>query len=152
LVETIADPADPLTEINVFAAHPGTPGFACVQKVTRGAENVTVNRVYVPSGTETCAASKVESLVTRLNSAMYVVEFSGTLKEVPLEGVSVIPVIVAVKAWMESCALGGGGVAVRTMETVALPFPQLAVQPPFGTPLQEVNKSAVRIRRAAEPE
>jgi len=45
-----------------------------------------------------------------------------------VEGVNLMPVMVAVNAWMESWELGGGGVAVRTNETVALPPPPQFVQ------------------------
>jgi hypothetical protein len=69
---------------------------------------------------------------------MYVVEFSGTLKSLPVEGVNLMPVMVAVNAWMESWELGGGGVAVRTNETVALPPPPQFVQT-LPTPLQEAR-------------
>jgi AMMECR1 domain-containing protein len=48
----------------------------------------------------------------------------------PVDGVRVTPVMVAVKAWTESCEVGAGGVAVNTKETAALLAPQLATQPP----------------------
>src|SRR6516162_5701649 len=54
---------------------------------------------------------------------------------------------------MESCELAGGGVAVKTRETVA-PVVQLTTQPPPETPLQEERakessgkKSAVQMGR-----
>ena len=76
---------------------------------------------------------------------MYVVEFSGTLKSLPVEGVNLMPVMVAVNAWMESWELGGGGVAVRTNETVALPPPPQFVQT-LPTPLQEARTREVKIK------
>src|SRR5205807_10498171 len=79
---------------------------------------------------------------------MYVVEFSGTLKSLPVEGVNLMPVMVAVNAWMESWELGGGGVAVRTNETVALPPPAQFVQT-LPTPLQEARTRDVKIKSTA---
>ncbi len=52
----------------------------------------------MPAATLTFAARIVESLVTRVNSAMYDEEFSGMLTAGPLAGVRVIPVMVAVNA------------------------------------------------------
>ena len=40
--------------------------------------------------------------MTRVNSAMYAAELSGTLTAAPVDGVSVIPTMVAVNAWIES--------------------------------------------------
>jgi len=78
---------------------------------------------------------------------MYVVEFSGTLKSLPVEGVNLMPVMVAVNAWMDSWELGGGGVAVSTNETVALPPPQFVQTLP--TPLQEASTREVKIKSTA---
>ena len=41
-MEAVAEPAAPPTVVNVLLAQPGTPGFVCVQNVTRGAEKLTV--------------------------------------------------------------------------------------------------------------
>jgi len=89
----------------------------------------------------------VESLVTRVNSAIYDEEFSGMLTAGPLAGVNVIPVMVAVNASIESPVPGAGGVAVSTSERLALPPPQLAVQPPPGTPLQEESRVLAKTKK-----
>jgi len=57
--------------------------------------------------------------------------------------------MVAVKAWMESCDEGDGGVAVRTREMVP-PEEQLEMQPPPGTPLQDASIRAVTSSKAKE--
>jgi hypothetical protein len=77
-----------------------------------------------------------------MKSIWYEVEFSGTFKDPPIEGVNETPTTVALKE--RRFVFGGGvsGIARSVRARMAL-LPWLGTLCPCGTPLQEARKKAV---------
>src|SRR6266849_775782 len=131
----------PVTVATLPAAHPVAPSV-CVQKVTTGLERLMAILVYDPAGTVAEVPRKAESLVNRVKSTLNVVELRGMFTAAPVDGVSVMVFMSALK---DSRLVFGGGVsgaATRVRLSVAVPPGQLTVHGPggFGCPLQEMRK------------
>jgi hypothetical protein len=98
-----------------------------VQYVTIGFARLTTIFVYVPGGIVVERARKELSLCSLAKSTWYRVEFSGTFKDPPAEGLKETPTTVALK---ERRFVFGGGVSGTARSVSA----RMALLPWLGVP------------------
>jgi hypothetical protein len=112
-----------------------------------GAATVTLTAVYVPAATVTFVATKFVSDCSRVSSKSVDGFDENTETALPLEGVSVIPMMGKEKLTTVAF-VGGVSEIVRLSEELPVPPPQFTVHG-FFKPLQElkVNSAATTINK-----